>query len=239
MLLVLCSGPLDFVGISLVLLLPLPRAFIGSRAICMSLNTSQEHDVVELALDFADLSISIRGPPASASAFVRNLGSPAGSTAAVPRSPGSHSSPSLIPSASGSQAQASVLPLDSRSGLAASFPDCPHRWLRLSSRLGASNLSSEARIIRAWTAGCWAKAVVEERIGSPNRSTACSLSNRYWAVVRCEGLRTPRIFTSSRRFFPAVGEIEGSSTICHAFASETEAAVYLDAANCTFPSSFD
>ena len=232
-------GHLDFVGISSALPLPPLLDFIAWPVTCMSQNTSQDHDVVELSLDFADLSISIRGPPSSAAAFVRNLGSPAGSVSAVPQSPGGYSNSSPAPSASGSQAQAPILPLDSRSGLAASFPPVPQRWLRLSSRLGASNLSSEARINRAWIAGFWARAVVEERIGSPNRSTACSLSNRYWAVVRCEGLRTPRIFTSSRRFFAAVGQIEGSPTVCHAFPSETEAAVYLEAANCTFPTSFD
>ena len=230
---------MDFVGIHLLDFPPLPRAFSVCHATCMSRSNPQDHDVVELSLDFADLSISIRGPPSSAAAFVRNLGSPSASASQVPPSPGSNSSPSLVASLSGSQAQVPPLPLDSQSSIAASFPAIPQRWLRAASRLGHSNLTTEARVQRAWTAGCWARAVAEGRIGSPNRSPACSLSNRYWAVVRCEGLRTPRIFTSSRRFFAAVGVVEGSSTICHAFASETEVAIYLEAANCAFPSSFD
>lgn len=222
-------GHLDFVGIPLLHPPPLPPGSFVCLATCMSQNTSQEHDVVELALDFADLSISIRGQ-----LLLLSGGTLAHLLVLLLRL--------LIPPVA---IPVPHLCLQLRAhnpafgGLAASFPECPQRWLRLSSRLGASNLSSEARITRAWIAGCWARAVVDQRIGSPNRSTACSLSNRYWVVVRCEGLRTPRIFTSSRRFFAAVGEIEGSSTVCHAFPSETEAAVYLDAANCTFPSSFD
>ncbi len=71
--LLLWLGHLDFVGIPSIAIRPLPRAFIAFRTTCMSHTPPTDYDVVDLALDFADLSISIRGPPSSAAAFVRNL----------------------------------------------------------------------------------------------------------------------------------------------------------------------
>ena len=232
-------GQLDFVGLPLTGIPPLPRASIGSHATCMSQTPPPDHDVVDLALDFADLSISIRGPPASAAAFVRNLSIASSEPSVVPPTLASRSVHSVAAGSEVSVNQASTSTSDSRAGLASSFPPVPQSWFRLSSRLGGSNLSAETRIQRAWTAGCWVKVVLQGRIGSPNRSVACSLANRYWVVVRCEGVQTPRIFTSSRKFFAAVGSVEGSSTLCHGFPSTTEAAIYLEAAGCDFPSSFD
>ena len=70
---------------------------------------------------------------------------------------------------------------------------------------------------------------------SPNRSEAIELQNKFWCVVFCQGVSCPRVFTSSRAFFGAVGPVEGSTTICHAFPSETEARVYLEGAGLEFP----
>ncbi len=128
-------------------------------------------------------------------------------------------------------------PIETRRSIEDSFPACPSNWIRAGRTLSAIGTSGEERVTRAWLAGCWAKAVLDNRIGSPNRSSACRLQNRFWVVLFCQGLETPRVFTSSRSFFAAVGRVEGSDTLCHGFASATE--TYLEAAGFAFPLSLN
>ena len=115
---------------------------------------SQDGDnLVSLALEFEGLSITVHGPVTSSVDFIRRL---TGSSAAVPESvpaPVPH-----VPSA----------PADTRASVESSFPVCPVSVLSLASRLtGASRLSPEERIRRAWRAGQWAKATKEGRV-DPN-----------------------------------------------------------------------
>ena len=128
--------------------------------------------------------------------------------------------------------------VETRCSIASEFPSCPAHWIGLaSSRLSGSRISGSDRAKRVWLAGCWARAVIDSRIGSPNRSAAIELPNRFWCVLSCQGLSCPRVFTTSRQFFAAVGHVEGSTTVCHAFPSETESRIYFEAAGFDYPSS--
>ena len=86
-----------------------------------------------------------------------------------------------------------------------------------------------SRIQRAWTAGNWAKAVLQGRAGSPNRTPQLSLQPRVYVLLRADGLSRPACFRSSRSYWSALGGAHVSS-ISHSFPSETEARVYCEAA---------
>lgn len=187
-----------------------------------------DSEVIELSLQLAGLQITVRGSPSRAVDFVRELAD------SPPVSQASHGYLPVSPEAS---VQSFTSSGDTRGSLLASFPPCPEHWtLRASRQLSGSSLTGSERAKRAWIAGCWARAVVEGRVSSPNRTETISLQNRFWCVVSCVGLECPRVFTSSSSFFRAVGTVSGSSTICHAFPSETEARIYLEAAGVSYPS---
>lgn len=190
-----------------------------------------DSEVIELSLQLAGLSITVRGSPSRAVDFVRELAD------SPPVSQASHGYPSAPSEAS---VQSFTSSGDTRGSLLASFPACPAHWItRASTHLSGSSLSGPERARRAWIAGCWARAVSEGRVSSPNRTETIGLQNRFWCVVQCSGLDCPRVFTSSSSFFRAVGTVSGSSTICHAFPSETEARIYLEAAGVQYPSSLN
>jgi len=212
-----------------------------------------EPDIVELELDFQGLTISIRGSASTAASFVRNLESPApssapGSSARVgfSVSPVRHT-PSVVESGSpisvsarGSFHQRSFSSVESRSQILASFPSIPQDWLRVAAtRLSGSRHSGEFRAQRAWTCGNWARAVLAGRISTPNRSPSLDIASQFYCVLHCAGISTPRVFTSSRLFFQAVGRLEGSSTLCQGFPSEEEARIYFEGAGLPFPRSFN
>eukprot|EP00435_Cladocopium_sp_Y103_P043042 s6_g12.t1 len=87
----------------------------------------------------------------------------------------------------------------------------------------------------AWLAGQWARAVIRGRVSSPNRTETVELGNRFWCVVKCSSCTVPQVFTTSAGYFRAIGTLAGSDTVSHAFASETEARIYLEAAGFEFP----
>lgn len=207
--------------------------------ICMSQTPTPDNDVVELALDFAGLSITVRGSSDSATSFVRGLASGSPSAASSINPPSTSGYSAVTPAASSATPALSLPVTETRSSIEESFPPVPANWLRAARNLTGGGVSGEERVSRAWRAGCWARAVLDNRIGSPNRSSACRLQNRYWVVVYCRGLETPKVYTSSRAFFNAVGRIEGSDTLCHGFASATEAETYLEAAGFPFPLSLN
>ena len=186
-----------------------------------------DQETIELALQLAGLSISVRGAPDRAADFVRRIASEnAGQPGEHPRSDLPASSVTSFSRISEvSQASSTT----SRTSIRASFEPCPEHWLRVAhSRLSGSRLSPQQRAERAWIAGQWARAVLEDRIGTPNATEAIELANRFWVVLRCSNCRCPRIFTSSGAFFAAIGRLEGSDTVTHAFPSETEARIYLE-----------
>eukprot|EP00435_Cladocopium_sp_Y103_P031072 s2443_g7.t2 len=105
----------------------------------------------------------------------------------------------------------------------------------LPANLGRSRLSAVHRAERAWLAGQWAKAVLQGRGSSPNRTETIELGNRFWVVLRSTNCTAPRVFTTSAAFFAAVGSLAGSNSVTHAFPSETEARIYIEAAGFEFP----
>lgn len=120
--------------------------------------------------------------------------------------------------------------LETRDQIARSFPTCPERLLRSSGVLSGSSLSGRQRIERAWTAGNWAAAVRDSRVGSPNRTPGIELRSRFYAVLQAPGLELPTIFRSSAGYWGCVKTLENSESISQSFPSELEAKVYLEAA---------
>lgn len=62
---------------------------------------------------------------------------------------------------------------------------------------------------------------------SPNRTPPLDLRARYYAVLRAEGLGCPTIFKTAKSYCDVVGNMEGSTSISHAFPSEQEARIYF------------
>ena len=192
---------------------------------CMSLShhtsSHDEEDEVNLSTQFQGLFISVRGSASSSVDFVQRI-------AAVSDSSSLSASP-IRPASSASLPRSLESVRETRSDIEASFPACPVSWLRAAGRLQATStkFSGEQRIQRAWKAGNWARAVLREKVGSPNRTPAIELPNRQYVVLRGPGIVAPAFFDSSRELFRAVGHLEGSDTICHGFPTKLEAEVYV------------
>eukprot|EP00435_Cladocopium_sp_Y103_P028815 s2443_g7.t1 len=175
----------------------------------MSSNGQDDSEVVELALELGGLAITVRGSPSQAADFVRRIG----------------------PASSAPQSAPSVVSEDRRS----EAPAASAASQGYSANLGRSRLSAVHRAERAWLAGQWAKAVLQGRGSSPNRTETIELGNRFWVVLRSTNCTAPRVFTTSAAFFAAVGSLAGSNSVTHAFPSETEARIYIEAAGFEFP----
>ena len=203
------------------------------------MSTEESTEVVELSVEFSGLSISIRGSPSSASRFVQGL-----ADQSAQHSSTSISSVPPVGSAPSEAYSAPAVPVPSpssstpetRASILASFPSCPRYWtLQAETQLGSTRYPPIYRANRAWVAGHWARAVNRGRVSSPNRTETVSLGNKYWVVLRCANCDIPHVFGSSRLFHRAVGALEGSDTICHAFPSLLEAKIYVAAAGFEFP----
>lgn len=212
--------------------------------------TRGEDEELNLSLEFQGLQISVRGNAEKAASFVQRLASDSGPGAAGPSgSAGYYSQPVVLPVPSSAPSVASWQEVDpstpptryeSRDSIEASFTACPSSLRALASSLSTTSAgwTAEQRIQRAWKAGSWAGAVREGLVGSPNRTPTLDIGNRYYAVVRGANISSPRIYKTSRELFGAVGQLEGSETICHGFPSKAETQVYLAGAgylNVPFP----
>eukprot|EP00435_Cladocopium_sp_Y103_P051137 s652_g15.t1 len=198
----------------------------------MSVNS--DPDLVELSLELAGLAITVRGPASQAADFVRQLAPSSSNHSAVsegsgyPRAEEERGRPRSVRSSASSETRSSIL---------ASFPKLPDRLLGLAeANLSSAKLSAKLRAERAWVAGQWARAVIGGRVSSPNRSETIELGNRFWCVVKCASCEVPQVFTTSAAYFRAIGSLSGSDTVSHAFPSETEARIYVEAAGFEFPS---
>ena len=195
---------------------------------------SHDGDIIELSCRLRGLEITIKGPSAEATSFLASItsGSLAGRSASPSPTTGSFE---LVSSPSASQSQhPRGRRLETRDEILASFGSCPHRLLSSASRLGGSQSEAEARVRRAWLAGKWAKATIEKRTPSPNRSDPIDLRSRFYAVAFCESLDGPVIFRSSGSYWSALGSFAegqaGATAVSHSFPSELEAKIYLEAA---------
>ena len=201
--------------------------------------SEHDSDVVELALDLAGLQITVRGSSTQAADFVRRVATGSVPAPAAPSSSAGFQ-PSQVPASTSPTSTARSTTSETRRTIQASFEECPARLIALAERnLSASRLPPAQRGRRAWLAGKWARAVLDQRVSSPNASEALDLGNRYWVVLRSSRCSCPRIFTSSGAFFAAVGQISGSNTVCQAFPSETEAIIYCEAADIIVPSQYN
>ena len=83
--------------------------------------------------------------------------------------------------------------LETRDQISASFLACPAHHLALGIRLSGASLSGRDRVARAWTAGLWAKAVLEGRVFTPNRTPPLDLRSHFyaWTVLSSIGPRPP------------------------------------------------
>eukprot|EP00435_Cladocopium_sp_Y103_P053975 s1300_g17.t1 len=211
-----------------------PDRSTGWPGIWMS-NSPGDHDVVELDIAFQGLQISVRGPADTAARFVHQVasgslgsGPPSLAASTQPAYPGQNQT---VPPSPSRQSQASSVGSETRASIEGSFPACPQSWIvAANTRLRGSSLSATDRARRAWLAGCWARAVLDRRVGTGNKTPTIDLRNGFWVVLRCDNCQVPRIFTSSAAYFRAIGTLEGSDTVSQAFPSETEARIYLSAA---------
>eukprot|EP00438_Fugacium_kawagutii_P012386 Skav215491 [mRNA] locus=scaffold165:477291:477887:+ [translate_table: standard] len=186
--------------------------------------TSEHDDVVDITLRLRGLVISIQGPSGPASQLVSEI---TGSSSAPASGIGSG-----VPapgSVSGSPAPSSGGYSLARGSLVASFPPCSDQCLSWSSRLGGSTQQAERRIQRAWTAGCWARAVLDGEIRAPARTPELDIRSRFYVILRAQGISTPVIYSNSTSYWSTLGG-EHEDSVSHSFPSETEARTYCLAA---------
>eukprot|EP00435_Cladocopium_sp_Y103_P041017 s1573_g11.t1 len=152
---------------------------------------TQDGETLELSISVRGLDITVRGP---ADRVPEALSLITGSLAGLPalQSP-SERSFEVVSSVDSVSAEP-VPRLETREEIAGTFQPCPGHWTSQASRLGGSIESGRQRVKRAWLAGQWARAVLDSRARSPNRSEPLDLRSRFYAVVRCESLDCPVVF---------------------------------------------
>ena len=123
--------------------------------------------------------------------------------------------------------------------LEAAFPTVPHRCVQACRSLSGSGSSSTERATRAWKAGQWVRAVLEDRVPKPRPSSRLpsTIRSRIYVVIRANGLVKPLRCSTAKDFHKLVGPLSGSDALCHAFASIAEAAIYCEAAGFDLPDS--
>lgn len=190
---------------------------------------SHQDDITDITFNFRGLTITVSGPPRQAARFVED-------TLQRDDSP----RPSFSAASVGSVAPSSPAPSttqysETRTEIENSFAPCPESCLFSATKLVGLVSQCEDRIRRAWLAGKWAGAVLAGRVGSPNRTPPLSIRSRFYVVLRCEGLSSPAVFSSSQSYWRCVKRLQDSSSVSHSFPSETEARVYCSAAGVVFP----
>lgn len=191
---------------------------------------SSSHDVVELSIRFRGLSINVSGPSAQAAQFVTRF--------ALEEFPENNTGIVGEPGSFAEEGEESSDPFvfagETRAEVESTFAACPNRWCLLASRLGGSVETARRRVLRAWRAGQWARAILDGRVPSGYRSEPLAIRSRVFVVLRADSLSGPACFQSSRSYWAAVGPEFGDS-VSHSFPSELEARVYCDSAGVAFP----
>ena len=203
-----------------------------------------EQDITQISLHFQGLSISVtrsRAPAPSVGPNPESLPSESGvgstpypSARTLIPEPVPEEEPASCPGPSASDLRSpSPGPLAGSSGarpLEEGFPEVPSAWLVSAKVLRAKGFSGEARVRRAWTAGCWARAVLEGRARTPPSTPKLDLPNKHYAVVRSSNGSPPEIYNSLRDYLIAVDHLSATVSLSQGFPSEIECRVYLDAA---------
>ncbi|CAL1137404.1 unnamed protein product [Cladocopium goreaui] len=105
--------------------------------------------------------------------------------------------------------------LETRDQISASFLACPAHHLALGIRLSGASLSGRDRVARAWTAGLWAKAVLEGRVFTPNRTPPLDLRSHFyaWTVDTADFMKcsetTMHDNVTAYTFFKISGDTDG------------------------------
>ena len=211
---------------------------------------------VSLVARIGSLEVSILGPVSEATELLHHLQAFRPQRAEVePETPSPVSQRPLPPSrtlsspgtASSSAYSASVpasqVPLPAsgpelprtRTDLARQFPPCPASVLRRATALqGGANISAQDRILRAWTAGLWAREVLDGHVGTPVPSERISLPSRVYCVLG-GGSARPAVYRTFRDYSAALGPLHLSASVSHGFPSEAEAQTYTEAAGLSWP----
>lgn len=212
-------------------------------------------DIAEITVRFLGLTVSITGPADQASSLVSSLArhhtdhlaqqssqSVASSPVSAAASVGAPSQRLLRPTSAVSESSYSWVPTtvgerrpETRDQIEASFDPCPEYHLRWASELRGGSLSGERRIRRAWKAGQWAKAVLDQRVATPNRTEPLDIRPKYYVVVRASSVSGPCVFASSVGYWRTIGTLRGSSSISHSFPTEAESRTYCAGAGIDFP----
>lgn len=121
--------------------------------------------------------------------------------------------------------------------LALEIPEVSGEALRLCGNLRGGKLSFKQRAERAWSAGWWARFVLEGRVSKPRPSTPCDLANTTYVVIRASGISEPVRVEKAADYRALLGDFTGSTStsLSHGFASKAEAKVYCLGANIPYP----
>ena len=185
------------------------------------------HDVgIEATVELPGLHITVSGVPSKVADFVRFVSTYSERPGRSP-SPSTGSFELLSEEPSADPISLGRTGLETRDQIASTFSDCPPRFLALSGRLSGATLGGRGRILRAWTAGQWARAVLSSRVFTPNRTPTLDLRARFYAVARADSVECPVVFRSSASYWRAIGSLENSSSVSLSFPSELESRVYL------------
>ena len=117
-------------------------------------------------------------------------------------------------------------PLRPRSEIFADFPELPLSLRDTCRHLSGGKLTWEATL-RAWEAGCWARAVLAAEVASPNHSAPLALQNRFYCILAAPDLTQPTVVRSFAEYKAIVGTLSPGKTLSHAFPSESESRVYF------------
>lgn len=204
----------------------------GWPPICMNEDSFQD-DVAEITIRIRGLVVTVSGPPSQAARFVeevtRGAGASTRSSSPGQRSLGSYTVVESSPRPSRVEAP------ETRQEIERSFRPCPDSCLDRARALGGPVEDARGRVRRAWLAGCWARATLDGRCPSPNRTPPLQLRSRIYVVLRAPSISSPACFASSGSYWRCVGDLRYSSSVSHSFPSETEARIYCSAAGETFP----
>lgn len=118
--------------------------------------------------------------------------------------------------------------------LASEIPPLPAAAIALCSALRGGKLSARDRAQRAWSAGYWARFVLEGRVSKPRPTSPCDLANTTYVVLRAETISSPVRCEKASDYRALLGDFQGDS-ISHGFASKSEAKVYCLGAGIPYP----
>ena len=128
-------------------------------------------------------------------------------------------------------------PLRPRSEVRDSFPPLPAELLNTCRSLRGGSVSWQQRALRAWEAGCWARAVLLAEVETPNSLQPLGLSNRFYCVLVAVGQPGPCVLRSFGEYRAVVGHLQRGGSLSHAFPSESESRLYFAGAGVPYPSS--